>query len=206
MRDMITMKSKPVKGWKQRKHVRRLKTKRGVKHVVVNPQIRKQYPGPKPYKQKIFPKQEKHEQVVIAQPMKGPTDDIAAAMAFKAIGWPGQEYPKLIKDRLIESRLLQLMRNAEDFREFATDDEAMGYISSASMPAPLDNDWVDIYQHLFLKWQKETNQPQLPDFPKQKQLTKEQEEMLKQLKRSIRKTQWRQFKRDQRPDTDQPKP
>jgi len=77
---------------------------------------------------------------------------IVLAVKAPIVVWPG--YWDLVKDewkvKAVMYRLLKLMRG--DWSEKATDYEAMIYLSTASLSAPLGNEWGRIFCWLFRKF------------------------------------------------------
>jgi hypothetical protein len=124
------------------------------------------------------------------------TKRMLGALTFPTIGFQGWEsaYPIKIKDNLVLERLIQLIKSPEDFDYYATDIEAMGYISTMSLAAPLrqfNPEFNDIYSYLFTKYAKRMKLP-MPDGVKVlNKLSSYQMGVLNQLKKRIRRSQWR---------------
>jgi hypothetical protein len=118
----------------------------------------------------------------------------AAALQFKNVGFPGWEtsFPVLLIDKIPMARLLQLMRNQKDFEEFATDEEVLGYVMTATLSGPPSRDIGEIYMYLF---NKVIPKEQIPkDLQRVTSLTVSQKSDLRELKRKIRKSQWKDYK------------
>lgn len=99
------------------------------------------------------------------------------------------DIPESLKTDCHLSRILSLDT------EKATDVEAMAYISTASMAAPLPSDWFDIYMYLSKKWLR-FKKMEIPTWVSgEDQLEPYQESKLNDLKRWIRRCQWEHFKR-----------
>ena len=60
----------------------------------------------------------------------------------------GDCIPAWLAAEIKTQRLLQVMKGEKDF---ATDAEALAYLSNASLCQPLDHDMTDIYSYLFTK-------------------------------------------------------
>jgi hypothetical protein len=125
-------------------------------------------------------------------------EQTAAAMTFPTIAFKGAEswFPDNLRARLVADRLAQILKtqkgiNNEPFKEFATDSEALGYISTMSMTAPLDSEMAEIMQYLFNKVVGSQN---VPSDLKKDSLPENQMNLLKRLKRDIRKSQWEAIK------------
>lgn len=61
---------------------------------------------------------------------------------------PGWGVPDWLKEEIRLARLVQLMKGEEGG---ATDEEALAYISNASLVAPMHSEWAEIYFYLFTK-------------------------------------------------------
>jgi len=117
------------------------------------------------------------------------------ALTFPIVGHPMwlSTIPDDIKQQMPVIRMAQLMKEPDEFMELATDEEAMIYIMTASLVAPISHHWVRIYEYLtrkyMLTWKKK--QPEeLPDFLKDEiNLDDYEKGLLKDLKRWIRKKQ-----------------
>ena len=70
--------------------------------------------------------------------------------------------PENLRQDIQVARLLQCAKH----ENMATEEEAMWYISTASLVAPLDHDWYEIYMYLCRKWLIKKNK-ELPDFLKE---------------------------------------
>ena len=60
----------------------------------------------------------------------------------------GETLPGWLKGEIKTQRLIQLMKGEEGI---ATDAEALAYVSNASLVAPMQSEWADIYMYLFTK-------------------------------------------------------
>lgn len=81
------------------------------------------------------------------------------------IVWPGYEgmpIPEQIKTQILIERLI-LARNNE---KLATETEALWYLSTASLVAPMDNNWYNIFMYLSRRYLTRTKK-ELPDFLKE---------------------------------------
>ncbi len=82
---------------------------------------------------------------------------------------PVQSIPDGLKCNMPTIRMIQLMKEPEQSKEYATDVEAMIYIMTASLVFPLSHHWTPIYMHLarkyLLDW-KEKKPEELSDFLK----------------------------------------
>lgn len=116
------------------------------------------------------------------------------ALTFPIVAHPmWSSVPDEFKDKAQIIRMIQLMKDPDSFLEYSTDEEAMIYIMTASMVAPIGHNWKHIYECLVRKymlgWQKKKIE-ELPDFLKDEiNLDDYQKGLLKDLKRWIRKKQ-----------------
>ena len=141
----------------QKRHLRRYKTG---KITLVNKEVIRPSPQNAPktqykpeYKTSINQTQQNTQTPkVVLRPKERPkealnnkkvdefAENMAATIMFPIITFPGQEdtFPKPLKDQLQMLRMLQLMKDEKDFKENALDEEVLGYLSTASLVAPLD--------------------------------------------------------------------
>ena len=100
-------------------------------------------------------------------------------------GW-GTPVPDWINSAITMERLIENMKAAKGEYVTGTDTEAMYYISTASLVAPIGSDWTDIYMYLFTRsirrHKKETEVP--PDLVHES-LNQYQQQLLDRLKRWI---------------------
>jgi hypothetical protein len=70
----------------------------------------------------------------------------------------GWDFPDRLRAVVPVARALQLLRGQADVieRDLASEEEALGYLSCASLDAPFDRDWVEIMgylaQQVFPRW------------------------------------------------------
>jgi hypothetical protein len=62
-------------------------------------------------------------------------------------GW-GDTLPEWIKTQITLERLIENMKQAHGEQPSGTDAEATAYLYTASLTAPMDDDWVKIYLHV----------------------------------------------------------
>jgi hypothetical protein len=142
--------------------------------------------------------QEKRRVLPEAPSDKKQVDDFATTMVamltFPTIAFPGWEsgYPPLIADKLEIARMIQAMKDPKEFKEYATDEEALGYLSTMSLAGPLRSELAEIMVYLFNKVMPKDKIP--ADLEMVKALSPTQMSDLRQLKRNIRKSQWKVFK------------
>lgn len=80
-------------------------------------------------------------------------DQIMYLLAGSPLGYPGYEDTLPRKNDITLQRLIH---SKEIFvEEMCTEFEAMLYLSTASLSAPMDHDWVAIYMWLFNRWKPE---------------------------------------------------
>ena len=112
------------------------------------------------------------------------------------IGCPGwEDVVSTHKDRIILTRLLHGVEIAQSKQ--ATELETMLYLSSASLTAPMQSHWVDIYLHLFHCCFGD--QPAVDDLPA-RTLTCDQVVDLARLRRWIYDTQVKHLKARGQPE------
>ena len=70
----------------------------------------------------------------------------------------GWDFPDRLRAIVPAARLLQVIRGNTDLveRDLASEEEALGYLSCASLDAPFDHDWAEIMfylcQHVLPRW------------------------------------------------------
>ncbi len=85
-----------------------------------------------------------------------------ASVQPKPNGW---DFPDRLRPIIPAARWLQIIRGRVDPREkdLASAEEALGYLSCASLEAPLSRDWAEIFFHLgqqvFPRWAIGSDQP-----------------------------------------------
>jgi hypothetical protein len=123
--------------------------------------------------------------------------DTVNSLFWPTIAWQGWEsaYPKDLKDRMQQIRLLHSIQDPEDFKVRAHDFEALGFLMTATLAGPASDAWGKVYMYLFTKYMR-WKKVEIPD-PTLivETLDSEQERMLDHLKRWIRTTQRKEMER-----------
>lgn len=97
------------------------------------------------------------------------------------IAWPGWE--DLLKKHQADITLQRLAHGQEVFdTQQCTEFEAMLYLSTASLVAPMARDWAEIYGYLFCRWRPDQAKEVWGEAP---QLDPNQQEHLVRLRRWI---------------------
>lgn len=108
------------------------------------------------------------------------------------------DWMDLFKTRAQDITLERFKHHREIFeKEQCTELEAMLYLSTASMEAPMHHDWVDIYMWLFHRWSPEAADAN--DIPL-KELDPNQMEQLSRMRHWIYRTQMNHIKAKSRGD------
>ena len=96
-------------------------------------------------------------------------------------GW-GDTLPEWLKNAIVLERLAENMKETKGENPTGTDAEACAYLNTASLSAPMDNDWSQIYLYVagktYSRWQKS----ELPDDIRVDSLNNEQLSDLNRLK------------------------
>lgn len=117
----------------------------------------------------------------------GCIEDLVGCLADPIIvmpgGW-GDTLPEWIRGQIKIERLLENMVANHEKRELmATDAEAVAYLYTASLEAPIGRDWTQIYLYVAGKTMRAYNKvAELPDDVRVDKLTPDQERDLKKLK------------------------
>ncbi len=120
-------------------------------------------------------------------------------------GW-GEDIPDDLKTKITTERLIENIIASKEGREItATDAETAWYLSSASLCAPLDHDWAEIYLYVATAMLERDPKKTVPEDIRVTSLTEYQWSKLKHLKRWIydtrvkhRKDKAREARQDER--------
>lgn len=198
----------------QRQHIRKVRTRKGKKPVLVNKGVKKSKNAPmsappaseqgekKKSKPRLeMPRMSLRQNVKPTAKESKDSEEVAmssvAALTFPVIAYKGGEawYPEAIKKNVQVYRMMQLAKDPEEFREYATDEEALGYLLSASLLYPLPQKESNVTIHLGNKVLKDKKA--IPsDVQGSGVLNQEEKAYLRSLKRWIRNKQWEQFKKN----------
>src|SRR4030042_1487638 len=96
-------------------------------------------------------------------------------------GW-GDSLPEWLKNAITLERLVENMKETKGEQPTGTDAEACAYLNTASLTAPMDGDWSQIYLYIagktYTRWQK----GEMPDDIRVDSLNNQQTADLNQLK------------------------
>jgi CO dehydrogenase/acetyl-CoA synthase beta subunit len=96
-------------------------------------------------------------------------------------GW-GDSLPEWLKNAIVMERLVENMKATRGEQAIGTDAEACAYLNTASLTAPMDGDWSQIYLYVagktYTRWQKS----EMPDDIRVDSLTDQQLTDLNRLK------------------------
>jgi len=105
-------------------------------------------------------------------------------------GW-GDTLPEWLKNAITLERLALNMKALKGEETTGTNTEACAYLYTASLTAPLDHDWTQIYLYIANKVYKARRQGEVPEDIRVESLSKDQEVDLQRLK------DWLYWKRTQ---------
>jgi len=112
-------------------------------------------------------------------------DDMVGALTDPILvmpgGW-GDTLPDWIKSQITLERLVQQMKVLKGEKPTGTDAEACAYLYTASLTAPMDSDWTQIYLYIAGKVAARAKDIQIPDDIKVESLTEDQLRDLQELK------------------------
>lgn len=105
------------------------------------------------------------------------------------VGW-AETLPEWLREEVSSERMILGLLSEASKKELTPDEqigdaEVVAYLMTASMVAPIDRDFVDIYLHLTGKVMKKAKNVDMPDDMKMEKLTNYQESLLKDLKYKI---------------------
>ena len=112
-------------------------------------------------------------------------DEIVGALRDPIIVFPGgwaDTLPEWIKTEITLERLAQNMKALKGEKMTATDAEACAYLYTASLTAPMDHDWTQIYLYIAGKVVARGKDAQIPDDIKVDSLRDDQMRDLQELK------------------------
>jgi len=88
-------------------------------------------------------------------------DDLVGTLTDPIIVYPGgwgDSLPEWIKDAIVLERLTENMKETNGEQPMGTDAEACAYLNTASLTAPMDGDWSQIYLYVagktYTRWRK----------------------------------------------------
>lgn len=112
-------------------------------------------------------------------------EDIVGTFCDPIIAYPSpwmDTIPQSLKEQITMDRLIEQMVAHREKREpTGTDSEALAYIYPASLEAPMDRDWTEIYLYLGARVCRAQGRT-VPDDINVRTLTREQESDLRRLK------------------------
>ena len=108
-------------------------------------------------------------------------------------GW-GDDLPEWLKNAITLERLIENMKTTKGEQPTGTDAEACAYLNTASLTAPMDSDWSQIYLYVAGKTYRRWQKSEMPDDIRVDSLTAQQTSDLNRLKEwlHIRRTTARQ--------------
>mgnify|MGYP001382701301 CR=1 FL=1 len=117
--------------------------------------------------------------------MNSMVDDLVGTLNDPIIVYPGgwgDSLPEWLKNAITLERLTENMKTTKGEQPTGTDAEACAYLNTASLTAPMDGDWSQIYLYVagktYSRWQKN----KMPDDIRVESLTRQQMADLNQLK------------------------
>ena len=97
--------------------------------------------------------------------------------------------PEWLRNQITTDRMIELMVAKNEGRDpIGTNSEALAYLIPASLEAPMDRDWSQIYLHLATVTMDREKSKIVPDDIRVDKLDRNQEDDLRQLKRWIYET------------------
>jgi len=138
-------------------------------------------------------------------------DDLVGTLTDPIIVYPGgwgDSLPEWLKNAIVLERLAENMKASKGEQPTGTDAEACAYLNTASLTAPMDNDWSQIYLYVagktYSRWQKN----KMPDDIRVDSLSDERMASLNRLKewlhsrrttarQEVERTERRQQKEDE---------
>ncbi|MBA7525198.1 hypothetical protein ES705_17347 [subsurface metagenome] len=112
-------------------------------------------------------------------------EDLVGSICDPIIAYPSpwmDTIPQSLKDQITMDRLIeQMVAHRENREPTGTDSEALAYLYPASLEAPIDHDWTEIYLYLGARVVKSQG-GEVPDDINVRTLNRQQDEDLRRLK------------------------
>ena len=106
-------------------------------------------------------------------------------------GW-GDTLPDWIREEITVERMVENMKAIKGEELMGTDAEVVAYLYTASLEAPMDHDWVEIYLYMASKVMKRHTKQEMPaDMRVVEKLTRNQEDDLLRFRRWLYETRVR---------------
>jgi hypothetical protein len=103
-------------------------------------------------------------------------------------GW-GDTLPDWIRQEITVERMVENVKAIKNEELMGTDAEVVAYLYTASLEAPMDSDWVEIYLYMASKVMKRHTKQEMPaDMRVIEKLTRNQEDDLLRFKRWLYET------------------
>ncbi len=96
-------------------------------------------------------------------------------------GW-GDTLPEWLKNAITLERLTENMKTCKGDQPTGTDAEACAYLNTASLTAPMDHDWSQIYLYVASKTYRRWHKSEMPDDIRVDSLNNQQMADLNRLK------------------------
>ena len=112
-------------------------------------------------------------------------DDLVGTLTDPIIVYPGgwgDSLPEWLKNAITLERLTENMKETKGEQPTGTDAEACAYLNTASLTAPMDGDWSQIYLYVAGKTYTRWRKSEMPDDIRVDSLTDQQTADLNRLK------------------------
>jgi len=122
---------------------------------------------------------------IVSQNIDSMIGDLVGTLTDPIIVYPGgwgDSLPEWLKNAIVLERLIENMKTTRGEEPTGTDAEVCAYLNTASLTAPMDSDWSQIYLYVagktFSRWHKS----ELPDDIRVESLNNQQTADLNRLK------------------------
>lgn len=112
-------------------------------------------------------------------------DDLVGTLTDPIIVYPGgwgDSLPEWLKNAITLERLTENMKETKGGQPTGTDAEACAYLNTASLTAPMNGDWGQIYLYVAGKLYRRWHKSELPEDIRVDSLTDQQTDDLNRLK------------------------
>ena len=117
--------------------------------------------------------------------MNSMVDELVGTLTDPIIVYPGgwgDSLPEWLKNAITLERLTENMKSIKGERPTGTDAEACAYLNTASLTAPMDGDWSQIYLYVAGKTYTRWRKSEMPDDIRVNSLNNQQTADLARLK------------------------
>ena len=132
-----------------------------------------------------MPKNTSERRFTVVRSVDSMIDDLVGTLTDPIIVYPGgwgDSLPEWLKNAIVLERLTENMKETKGEQPTGTDAEACAYLNTASLSAPMDGDWSQIYLYVAGKTYTRWRKSEMPDDIRVDSLNNQQMADLNRLK------------------------